>query len=782
MGNDPSIKELSLNKLNPRSKKIVEFSLAAFVTILLVSLSRVEARLYRLSESLSIDSDFFASVIYFGIINLNVILILILTFIILRNVAKLVLERRRGVIGSKLKTKLVVTFLLFSLLPTLLIFHISNKFINTNIDQWFSEKVRNTMQRTQEAGAQTYRQDQKRLENIAKLAVDKIELETSDDIFDPSIPKIKSDRLRDFIKSFGIERVIVFSYHGDVLDAYTHTKKDIKNEHDELSNLYAIEAIYKFRGDPRPDSMSMLTALEDKDIVRGIAPIVNPITNHVIGVVVVEENFETSIMRSIESILKEFSELKPQAELIKTSFIVLLVVMTVLIIFAAMWLGFYAARNISEPIQLISEATGLIASGQYGVKLPQGTDDEIGKLTNSFNRMAKDLDQKNREVVRSQNDLLKINHDVVQQRHYMEVVLKSIANGVIAINKNYEITALNEGAENFLSVKSSEALGRKLPLLISPKLYESFWIYFSEQMKYQGIYKGQIQIQEGEIEKTYILQGTKIRDGKMNEYGIVIVIEDATEQVKLQKVAAWREVARRLAHEIKNPITPIRLNAERLLRKYEHLMQGKDKEIFATCLKTILSQVDSLKDLVNEFSKFARLPKGQPVLSDLNQIIRNVVDLYKNSYTDIHIDAELLRQIPKIRVDPEELNRAFVNIVTNAIHALTEQNTGSNIPKSISFKTEFLQDIQTIRVEVCDTGCGIPDEIKDKVVLPYYSTKKEGTGLGLAMVQQIVTDHGGYLRLQNNEPRGTKVIIELPLDYYSGMITSSRNMLHEGRV
>ncbi|MDZ4821122.1 MAG: ATP-binding protein, partial [Planctomycetota bacterium] len=271
---------------------------------------------------------------------------------------------------------------------------------------------------------------------------------------------------------------------------------------------------------------------------------------------------------------------------------------------------------------------------------------------------------------------------------------------------------------------------------------------------------GQIDLEEAGRGLTLLASGTKIFDDSGEDRGVVVVFDDATEQAKAQRVAAWREVARRIAHEIKNPITPIKLSAQRLLRRYKNKFTDEDQHVFESCIQTILAQVDSLRDMVNEFSKFARLPTIKAKPEDVNGLILDVANLYSLSYPKVQFDTTgLTVGIPQVLIDREQMNRVIMNVVSNAIGAFEDESA----EPVVEFRSKVVENLNALRIEVSDNGKGIPAKIKDKVFEPYYSTKKDGTGLGLAIVNQIVSDHGGYIRLADREPTGTTVVIDLPL-------------------
>ena len=477
------------------------------------------------------------------------------------------------------------------------------------------------------------------------------------------------------------------------------------------------------------------------------------------GVVLAEERFETRILKSIETILQGFADLRPGAQLIRLTYIILMAVITLLITFAAVWLGFYVARAIVGPIQSLAEATREVALGNYSVSLTAKTDDEAGQLVRSFNQMTKDLRKHKSLADDSRFRLQHINEELEQRRQYMEIVLKNITAGVVAVDTSDVITSVNDAAARILGIKAEVLIGKLVTDGLGPVIYEEFWKPMVSKLSGKSTFSAQIDFELSGQRLNLIADAARIFDEASAYRGTVVVFDDATEQVKAQRIAAWREVARRIAHEIKNPITPIKLSAERILRRFKDQFSGNDREVFESCIETILTQVDSLRDLVNEFSKFSKLPSVQPRPAEINAVIREVVKLFSLSYSEVEIDLQGLQNVPEVSIDPEQMNRVFVNLITNSIGAMDQQST----PPRIQFHTQYVAEANAVRIEVTDNGHGIPDKLKDRVLEPYFSTKDTGTGLGLAIVNQIVSDHGGYLRLSDNKPRGTVVVIELPL-------------------
>ena len=736
-------------------RRIVEFAAIVLTTVVLILLSRLETRLFGLSETFAKNQDFITTVIYFGLINFNVILILVLSFLLFRNVAKLVVERRRGVFGSNLRTKLVATLVFFALAPTILFFYVSARFIVNSFDEWFSDKVRATMQETRQVSERVYRQDQRRLESLARVAVQRLKPA----LLEHKLPvttwlHVPSHLLDGFEAQYGLDNVKVYDRGGHLIWASRPVGDSGKLELDP----FVSEVLDRFSREPGMQSASAVVGEAQQDVVKGAAPLFQVVNTQLIGVVVTETRFETQMLKSIETIQKSFANLRPGAQLIKLSYLILLIVMTLLVVFSAVWLGFYVARGITDPIRALAEGTREVALGNYGVALTARTEDETGQLVRSFNLMTQDLQRHRSQAEQARAQLLHSNEELDRRRKYMEVILKSITTGVIAFDKKGQITTVNNAAEQILELNATKLIGRPARDGFGPELFASIWQPLIDGLANHDLYSAQLEVMISGRPQTLLVDGARIADENGEDLGTILVFDDATEQVKLQRIAAWREVARRIAHEIKNPVTPIKLSAQRLLRRFPEKFTGEDLEVFESCLQTILKQVDSLRDLVNEFSKFSRLPQIKPQMANINQVIADVASLYRMSYPNVRIDTSNLGDVPEFPLDRDQMNRVFVNLTDNAIAALSDCDTQGYV----AFNSILLPGLSTVRIEVIDNGIGIPQHLRDRVIEPYFSTKDGGTGLGLAIVAQIITDHGGYLRVLSNEPRGTRMVIELP--------------------
>jgi len=733
-------------------KRVVELILATFSAGILVALSRLETQLFTLRESFSENKEFFSSLVYFSLINVNVILALFLGFLIFRNVTKLIIERKRGVFGSKLRTKLVMAFVFFALAPTLLLFYVSTKFITRSFETWFSDKVNESMQQTRQAGSSVYEHDQKRLESLARIALKRIQVTLP--VEEDGLPVFDSSDLKGFESEYGLQGIILYHAEGQQVWSSSRGKGSLIPEKMDGDVEKAIEV---FVTHPDKFSLSMVVANNKQDVVKGFAPIRFQKDGRLLGVVMTEISFETRILESIEKILSDFSNLKPGAQLIRMSYTILMVVMTLLIVFSATWLGFYVARDISGPLQNLSEAARAVSLGNYTLTLSSKRDDETGQLVQAFNRMTKDLKAHQEKNERVQQSLQKTNEELEQRRQYMEIVLKNISAGVLAIDADGYVTSVNSAAEKLLQLQAQPLRGEKITKIFTPTLAKTFWHPIEKALSEEAVYHGQLGIPQPKGEISLSVDATKIYDENHVEIGAVLVFADTTLQVMVQKAAAWREVARRIAHEIKNPITPIKLSAQRLHRRFSDRFQGEDLEVFTMCTDTIVGQVDTLRNLVNEFSNFSRLPTIRPEWQKVSDVLLDVVKLFEMSYPEVDFEKKKMEDVPPGFLDREQVSRAFVNLFTNAISAIVPGRKGK-----ITVSCEYLSQTKTVRIEILDNGCGIPAKLRERVLEPYFSTKEKGSGLGLAIVNQIVIDHQGYLRIGENHPFGTRISLEFP--------------------
>jgi two-component system nitrogen regulation sensor histidine kinase NtrY len=496
------------------------------------------------------------------------------------------------------------------------------------------------------------------------------------------------------------------------------------------------------------------------DLIRGIVPIYsNWDTKDIVGVVVVNYYVSYSLvskMKEISASYHEFRQLKILKNPIATAYILTLFLITLVIIFLAVWFGIYLAKSMTIPIQALAEATRQVADGNLDVNLGEKGPDEIGMLIASFNKMTEDLRHHQRVLNKTHEELTRSNLELEQRRLYMETVLKNVTAGVISVDKEGILTTVNKSAERLLNISTGEVLGRHFrDVLLPAQLDIVNGILRDLIMGKQDTISKQVTIPMQERKLTMQVNLSLLKDENDEFMGTVVVFDDLSNLIKAQRMAAWREVARRIAHEIKNPLTPIQLSAQRLRKRYLTRF-SEDEKVFDECTGMIIKSVDEIKTLVDEFSNFARMPAILATANDLNDIIREALTLYQEAHRNISFSFRPDEAIPLIPLDRDQIKRVLINLLDNAVAAIGE---GGNV----DIESGFDQGSRMATFTVADTGHGIAPEDRPRLFEPYFSTKKSGTGLGLAIVNSIISDHHGFIRVKDNQPKGTIFIVELPV-------------------
>jgi two-component system nitrogen regulation sensor histidine kinase NtrY len=411
----------------------------------------------------------------------------------------------------------------------------------------------------------------------------------------------------------------------------------------------------------------------------------------------------------------------------------------------------------TKPIQELVEGTHAVADGDLDVRIDAEGPDEIGMLVRSFNTMIQDL-RTQRQVLNSTNDeLTRINNEIESRRRYMEIVLRNVAAGVISVDREGLVTTINTSAERLLRIDTVKVIGHNFREVMRESHLEIVRDALKEMaLTRHDTISRQITLDMRGERRVLQMILTMLRDEQGEFLGSVLVLDDLTQMVKGQRMAAWREVARRIAHEIKNPLTPIQLSAQRLRKRYlARFSDDEDGKIFDECTAMISKAVDELKVLVNEFSNFARMPAVQPTVNDLNELVRETLTLYQEAHREVlyHFTPDQL--LPVIKIDRDQIKRVLINLLENAVAAMD----GKGI---VSINTTYDPELKMVLCSIADDGPGIPAEVKSRLFEPYFSTKKGGTGLGLAIVTSIISDHNGFVRVRDNHPRGACFVIELP--------------------
>ncbi len=684
-----------------------------------------------------------ANILVYGLTSINIILILLLLFLIVRNVFKLFSERRKGVIGSKLRTKLVAAFVGLSLVPNILLFLFAINFLSYSIEFWFNIKIGDALNRSLEVAQVYYTQT----EELAKFNARQISADiTKNRLYETDRAEYLNSLIGQRQKSYKVG--MVEAYFDFKKESLVFTDTDNTGLRPVELSAKILEDIYSGK------EISIVAPIPSGEAIVGIAPVFSyAVASEVIGRVSVTYTIPQGFvdkLRSIANASEQYGQIKLLKNPIKFNYIVTLSIVTLVIIFLATWFGLSLAKSITNPIGDLVLATNRITQGDLDSRIDIEADDEVGLLVKSFNHMTDDLKK-------SKTGLEEANISLEQRRKYMAAVLRNVSAGVISVDKNGIITTINRAAEAMFEIDASHYLLKNYrELLLDEHL--AMVDSFVEEMREDNarMLVKQLELMLREKAMTVLLTLTMIEDEEGNDSGIVVVFEDLTALQKAERAAAWREVARRMAHEIKNPLTPVQLSAQRLQRKYGDKL-GEDGSVFKECTQTIIDQVEVLKNLVNEFSRYARMPVTSLAPNDLNAVVSEAVALFVDAHKDIRFEYSQAEGLPRFNLDAEQINRVMINLLDNAVAALNKK-TGH-----IGVIIRYDETHKKVTVAVADDGAGVPASYKKKVFEPYFSTKKSGTGLGLAIVSSIISDHKGQVSVNDNYPTGTIVSFQLPV-------------------
>ncbi len=684
----------------------------------------------------------------------TVILILIFGFLVTRNFWKLVGERRRGILGSHLNLKFVAAFVLIALVTTSGLFVVSAFFITQSLDKWFSVQVDRALEESGEVAASYYQSTAEGALFYARRIAERIAAEQL-------AREDNRAALEEFVRArqreYNLGVVEVFGASGQELVSAVNPEIPAANFSHRDSDLVrsAMDGGASWR----------VEEVGSGDVIRGAVPIAAADgSGEPVGAVVVNHLIPFSQARKVASIqatLDEHRRLQPRAGQIRGAYVLALLLAFLVELVLAIWIGFRLAKGVTGPIRELAQGTAEVARGNLDVSVPANSEDEVGFLVQSFNHMIRDLREARTGIERSATEL-------ERRRRYMEVVLGNIGAGVVSLDGERRISTINPSAQRYLGIPAGTGLlGQTIAdVATRPELIEVIEELSGQlQPGLRESIRRQVQVPVGVEQATLFVTLTAMHDEAGDPIGTVVVFDDYTQLVKVQRLAAWREVARRIAHEIRNPLTPIQLSAQRMRRRFrDRLSDGDPGEIkvFDECVDAITSQVESLKLLVDEFSNFARLPSAQPRPDDLNRIVSEVLASYAGN-DDVEFVTDLAENLPTVEVDREQMRRALTNLIDNAVAAVRQSGRGAGEAGHIRLRSVHDAALQSVRLEVADDGEGIPPADRRRVFEPYFSTKDRGTGLGLAIVSRIVADHRGYVRVQQNEPRGTRFVIELPV-------------------
>lgn len=731
------IKEVSRRR---RERRII------LITIpLIVVLTYIESHFFRFGGDLPVGGN----IVILALMNINLILLLFLLYLVTRNVVKLFFERKRNIFGHRLRTKLVIAFIALSLMPTIILFGLATQFISMSMEYWYSIQVEQSLKKSLEVGKRVYEDAINRGLSVGNRLSDLIKKK---DLLAQRSPEPLRTLVQEARRNSQLQSLEVTS---------RQRKIAAKDSREGLSPLAlrpqvaeVLHRVVKTR-----EAQSQIISSPDGDLVCTVSPVIDSgDAKKIAGLVVTGTLLPRDLLASMTEIsqgFENYQQMKMLKNPIKLSHLIMFSIVTLLIVFSASWFGFYLARTITVPIQELAEGTRRIAGGDLDVHIDQDTDDEIGTLVDSFNQMTVDLQASQKALEASNQELRRSSEEVERRRRYMETVLRNVAAGVISVDAEGHIQTINQSAESIFGVKAEEVVERHYTRCLQSDQMEIVKQFIeAHRVTKQKTLQRQVRSSVGNRLMTLLVTASVLHDHEGQYLGNVVVLDDLTDLEKAQRMAAWREVARRIAHEIKNPLTPIQLSAQRLRRKYlQHL--SRDGKLFDECTRTIIKQVEELKHLVNEFSNFARMPTANPTPNNLAGIVQEALTLFRESHPGTRFLFRQQNPLPLLDLDREQMKRVMINLLDNAVAAVSDNG-------EIQVALSFDEILKIVRVEVADNGPGIPPEDKIRMFEPYFSTKERGSGLGLAIVSTIIADHHGFVRVRDNHPRGTTIVIELP--------------------
>jgi two-component system nitrogen regulation sensor histidine kinase NtrY len=692
-------------------------------------------------------------VLLFVLCYIDVVLILIILFVLLRNLVKLLVERRHRVLGSTFKFKLVATYIGLSLIPVLLLFAIATELLQGSMDRWFNSPVAPVLERGSAVAQALY----DRIERTNLRDAGRVRREIQDlDLQDPRQRPALNRRMQALLGELGLDLVAVYEgreFVNGILDSRSGIPR-LPDPDRSFLEAAAQEGHATAVLTPAGTRGSLLLAGVSGPNRSSGAAAGSPAPPAPV-VVVVGSLLDPVLTAQREKLVQDYQayrQLVVQKDDLKASHLLLFLMVTMVILLASSWTGLYLARRVTVPIQALAEGTRRISSGDLSHRVEVVADDELGVLVDSFNRMTGELGSNKELLERSNLELTASNQRLADERALIAAVLENVAAGVVSIDSQGRIFTCNGAALDMLRQREEDVVGRP---------FEEAWgdpdrrrlAAAVREVGRGGRGSKEIHLTLGGEWKTFELKVTALRDAAGAIQGGVVVIEDLTELIKAQQLAAWNEAARRIAHEIKNPLTPIRLSAERLLRKHQQGDPGLGKAI-EDGVEIIIREVVALQGMVDEFSRYARMPRPRPAPVDLSRLVGETIHLYRNLKPGVAVEGDVDASLTAVWIDGEQIKRALINLLDNAVEA-------TEAPGEVRVAAHPVNG--HLEIQVADTGRGIPPESKEKLFLPYFSTKGRGTGLGLAIVHRIVADHQGAIRVEDNTPRGTVFTVELPV-------------------
>lgn len=703
----------------------------------------------------TLSPDFLTEVVLFALSATNVTMLVALLFVLARNVIKSMMESRRGVPFGRFRAKLVLAMLGMTVIPAVLVLIVGSRVVLTAVDRWFNAPMEEILAGANSIAADYY-QERERLvaDQASRLArsLSRVDLAAPEVAAVQNIvtPEVAAQRI-------GMVQVYRTVHDGaqpiDVVSVVDVVAPAMPQgwARGTADRLAARAASGTEAAPSTPEPMAA------GGVLLHVASAIRNSAGQITGVVVASDYLSGDLAergRRMSKAYEDYQQLRVLKQPLAGVYVSFFVMVTLLILVGSTWMGLYLAKRITRPVQMLSEAAKEIGAGHYDHRIEHEGTDEFGSMVEAFNAMAAEVSQSRRRLERASIDLEKKHEEGEGRRRYIEAILERIATGVVSIDRAGKIGTINPSALRLLEL-TDEVIGRPaVDVFARADLAPINEVLDQAARAKMDSFAQEVALVRDGRERHVAAAATRVAGTDGSFDGTVLVVDDVTPLIRAQKVAAWREVARRLAHEIKNPLTPIQLSAERLRRKLSDVSPPL-QDLVQECTSTIIGEVESLKGLVDEFSQFARMPAPRAVATDLHPFLNDTLALYDGLFAAVVFEKHYDPGVTQVRVDPEQMKRVMINLIDNAIEAMGREGT---------IVIETARDVSNslVRIVVADTGPGIPAAERDKLFLPYYSTKGRGSGLGLAIVRRIVAEHGGSIDVTDNVPTGTRFIIELP--------------------
>ena len=670
------------------------------------------------------------------------LLFVTLTFVLGRNLIKLFAERRLGVLGSKFRTRLVIGSLLLSFTPVIMMFWFAYGLMNRSIERWFSTPV------------EEVRHDTALMARMLSNYV-------AENARSAALAIASSPETQRAFEGHGFSAVLSqFRMHESTLQGGFAIA--IRSGDAEASlGAPAAWPLLKPRLPAQPITAEHAEHItwNGIDYILGSAPVGD--SGEILVGMPLPKNF-TEAQKELAASQQRYLALARARRAVRRTYMAFLWLLTGMVLLASMWLALFLSRLVTRPVVALAEATEEISRGNLDYRVAVPAADELGELVRSFNAMAAELATSREKLEASRRDLSAANSELDERRQHIETILESIPTGVLSLDAGLRVQHVNQALLRMLRPAERPPLAS---LLMGQRLSDLFPREMIEDL--EPILRRADRMGSTTTQMEFQLQRARLNaaitvatlEHKGRRMGYVLVFEDLSDLLHAQKQAAWREVARRVAHEIKNPLTPITLSAERMLRHLDRgPVEAASVDVLRNCADTIRGASETLRTLVNEFATLARFPASQPQPANINVIVESALAMFNGRLDGINMRTVYASNLPKVMADAEAMKRAVANLVDNAAEAVE-----SSAVKEIEIATNLVLQQDLVEITVADSGPGVTQELKERLFLPYFSTKQRGTGLGLAIVSRIVEDHHGSIRVEENKPAGARFILELPV-------------------